>query len=261
MPLIPGRAAYDVSMIGYPTVTVRGRIANPELAGFGLTVMDRDRTAWLRGVAGSFELNGVRKGAATELFVSTRGPRAHVIALTAEQTQADVDLGDITIPSMDQSAAVDITMLNRQDLWGPGIHNLSQSVTLISSDANTILTFWIDRSGRAVTVLQPDPDAPPARPAIPPATYYIVPGGFGSPLDQALLDAVRAAKFDLLDSSHVPTIDAVAGQTTTLSVDARQARDAVIAATRGMGDGPGRREPGPKARFGEPVPARMDDPR
>jgi len=230
--IVPGRAQYDIAMIGHDAIAVTCRVTNQPQ--FPTQV-----TAEVRGVASvgmfppgePFTLHGVRKGAAAELFFGMEGAVIHSVRLSAQQTLADIDLGDVAIPSPAGTAVVDLTAENFLNQWTRGgMEPLGRYVTLIRADGGLILAYPINRSNGKV-VADVDTVQPMVPPSLPPGTYYISPGIFGGRLQLRLLDALRAGQQAALDAHNVPKVTAVADQTVTLTFDAAQARDNIMAAT------------------------------
>lgn len=166
------------------------------------------------------KLEGIRKGVTGRYFVaidqyasrdniSCWMSRAIPINLT-NLTQ-DLDLGVLEIPNPPSAAFLDITQVTRREIAELEPNYVSATVTLISLDAQTILSY-------AVPVT--NPDSPPyvghAVLPVPAGTFYVVPCGFSVNGASGRLLA-RIASGEDLTPSGIPKFTVTEGETATVN--------------------------------------------
>lgn len=213
-----------VTLTGYDVVKVTGQITRAQQEP------DEVYPVWVRGqqfvglgkVQEPFEYPVLRRGVAAELFINN-APLIHSVALTAAQTQGDIDLGAIALPSLAEDSPLNLTMHNTQ-IMGPGVDSLDDGVTLVKSDGQLILCYTKDESGKVVYPWFASEDNVPSIPA---GDYYVAPGLYNGKLQLMLLDLVRQNAYAILDAHSVPKVTA-GGPAVT--VNAQEAMDAILAA-------------------------------
>ena len=117
-------------------------------------------------------------------------------------------------------------MTNRDEFYDATDDDLGAGVSLINSDGGIVYCFPLNRLGRAATFSRSTPLGGETR--VPAGAYYIAPGIVGQGLAVALLDAIRDGRQAALDAAGVPQIQAMPGQTASISFDGRAARDAIV---------------------------------
>jgi len=226
-----GVDTYSVTVVGRPAVTVTGIVRDDTEEAKDRDVLVRN-SRWGKPIpAGDpFVAKGVRRGAPAEIFVHMGySPQVHSIFLTPAQTTTDFNLGEVFLINAPRTVPIDVTLTNRQGLFGPDLVTLQDAVALVRSDAAVVLSFQVhSATGKIADRIDPAP-APPVLPNVPPGVYYIAPGHLGAAVSLGLLDAVRAGRQADLDAAGVPKFTAAEGQPVTLQVDARAARDAIMA--------------------------------
>lgn len=206
--LVPEQEVYRLELFAPEAVTVTGRVLDP--AGEPLRVhAHRGGTFNLRSNAknefGFFEMLGVPKAQNSLLFLSTRQMECTVVWMTADQTAADLDLGNIVIPTVTTDAAINIDASGDDAVgtdWGP-------MLTLIRDDGLSVMTLDVAAMRRSTS---------PGK--IRAGRYYIVPGIYMvSDSSLKALRLIHSGQRLLLDTGGVPVIEAVSGQTTLGAID------------------------------------------
>jgi hypothetical protein len=232
LPTVPGQTLYQYEITASPSVHISGRFVDADSQPildpfFQLTIQGGLYFDTFFDGNGTFTMKGVKKGAAVSLFLKREGPQIYVLPLTASQTQNNIVLGDIIVSPAQRDVPLDMTVINGADLRDEHDVRLWTAVTLIRSDAQVVLSFTIQApNGNVIERLPTGLSLPSTTTGI----YYIVPGSpLGGPAIK-LLDILRAGQIGRLDLAGVPAINAVAGQTTQFTLDAAQARDAILQA-------------------------------
>jgi hypothetical protein len=233
-PYEPGMTEVNLEIIAYESIKLTGMVTSPmpEWASDRVQISVRGGI-WMKEFPPlePFEVRGVRKGHPVELFFALYEENAiRNLTLTSDQTQDDLNLGEIQFPEIGTGAVADITVTNQEDLWEPGGQwPMWTRVTLISFDGQTILCYPLNPADSKVvddlaTVQEKEP------PSIPPGTYYISPGLFGNRTQLMLLDMIRANQHVLLANTGVPMLVAQEGDGNSITIDAKQVRDSIITA-------------------------------
>ena len=225
--LQPAQEIYVATFFVPDAITVTGRAVDDQ--GQPLLVgADRGGMTNLRfnpaGRDGIFEVYGVPKGQGSVLFLSTNQPEQTVIWLTAAQTDADLDLGDVILQSATNNATVEIAVTGRETVRDDGGMQRDY-VTLIREDGRVTYIFEITEQGgisHAPLGLYPGP------PKVQTGRYYIVPGmSVSSESSLKALRLILGGQGVLLDAAHVPVIEPVANQTTVGSIDLDAVQQAI----------------------------------
>ncbi len=221
--LIDGQAMYDANITAFEAVSVRGRLVYQGQPLFGAMALlgslwdaesDRD--------TGEFVIGGVQLGTPALIFISRGYGQEEFHAFDATQTMTDIDMGDVELnPAVNDSRLdLDITQWDMLDLRG---RSRAPSVTLVRDDGTYAISLKLDTAGRAClfrTSVEPL--------SIPAGTYYISPGPVGpDPVSTRLINLVRDGVVDL-DAAGLPKLTAIAGQVTTIQVDAPTAEAAIM---------------------------------
>lgn len=224
----------SLDIVAYESVKVTGVVVSPvaKWASDMIQISVRGGV-WLKRFrpGEAFEVRGVRRGHPAELFFELYEENAtRIIALTSEQTQANIDLGEIQFPEIESGANINISVTSHEDLWEPGgVYPMYTRVTLISFDGQTVLCYPINpNDGKVVDDLGTVQEKMP--PSIPPGVYYVCPGVFGNRTQLHLLDMIRAGRHELLVNAGVPVLGAQEEDDNTMALDAQQTRDAILAA-------------------------------
>ena len=211
LPLVATQGTYQVNIVLYEAVTVRGVVvgANDEPTGhsvLGPTWQLADASGRKR-----FQIKGIRRGAETTVLATSwsPGPLAIVlpIHLTARQTQNDVDLGRVVIPDVNRDASVHVALSNVGAVLGP-----AAGVTFVKTEGAIMFAV------RAYDRRHPQAGTVWGNPVQVPAGRYIVTAGNAAmaPSEEqwALLAAIREGR-DLeelglttitLDPEHPQTV-------------------------------------------------------
>lgn len=232
----PGQTEYQIDIVAQPSIEITGRLINTQGVSlpddyFAIAVRDSAWFGEFLNTEGIFTVHGVRRGATAELLTATgEGIETHSIVISEENTQQNIDIGNITIEYHDLQVPMDMNIMNYDSLYDAAGVALWDHVSLIRSDSQALLTFPVKPpEGEVVAkVAEIQTDVPRTTSG----TYYIAPGPIAAPTALALLDAIRAGDHAALDAAGVPKFTAVQGQTTHFTLDAAQARDAILAATR-----------------------------
>ncbi len=231
-----GVDTYNITLVAHDAITVTGRITNQPYWAHDLLVVFVRGGAWASDYnpVEPFVIKGVRKGQPAELIFWFTGNAYHSIRLTAEQTQQDVDLGQITLPTITGDSAAQISVINHADLWGPGrLDELGDDVTLIKSDGSLILTYPIQPQDHVIVPkLESGEETDP--PLVPGGTYYVCPGALIGRMQYQLLDAIRDGHAAVLDAHGVPKITAPGSMT----LNATEARNQILDALEAIANPP-----------------------
>jgi len=177
---------------------------------------------------GTFELTGVPRGEPAQLFIGTDGKIGRFLHLTAEQTQANLNLGDIVLdPIVGQAKArLQLPPENppRPDSVGMW--------TFVSEDGANIITVIVDSTdGRPRT-----PWLEPGQGWLPPGRYYVMPNSIGFTGDDTgwlLLDLIRAGKAD--DHPELTSFVAAPNEEVAVTVDPEHVKAKIKAAAQAEG--------------------------
>jgi hypothetical protein len=228
-PLEAGVAERTVTVAMRPAISVRGRMTGPVTPGSGKGFVIRrnaEQPAPADRHTREFRLYGVPRGEPTELLFFGDYACVHWISLTAEQTAADLDLGEISTGCGTRDAIARITF-DSTNWTSRASVDLIPGVTLIRSDGSKIMNFVSNANGIVETDIpgSSSPDLP-----IPSGTWYLVPGVFNPAVDLSLraFDLVRSGQTHLVPDW--PTITVALGETETATAHAA-ALDAAIRAT------------------------------
>jgi len=170
--------------------------------------------------AGTMKIEGVRKGVTGRYFVAVsqravRGDKSSQVSrfVPADLTnlEQDIDIGVLAIPSPPSAALLDITQTTQLEIPEVQPGYVTSAVTLISTDAQTILTYPVP-----VTNPQTPPYIGHAVLPVPAGTFYVVPSGFtrGGAYGRVL---ARIASGEDLTNSGIPKFTVAEGQTATVN--------------------------------------------
>jgi hypothetical protein len=170
--------------------------------------------------SGRLKLEGVRKGVTGRYYIAMGQKVARNDAITEvsrfipielSNLVQDIDAGVLAVPSPPSAATLDVTQTMRREIPELEPAYVSAMATLISTDAQTILTYKVP-----VTNPQSPPFVGHALLPVPAGTFYIVPCDFST--DGAcgrLLD--RIASGEDLTNSGIPKFTVAEGQTATVN--------------------------------------------
>ncbi|MBX3360623.1 MAG: hypothetical protein KF705_04160 [Phycisphaeraceae bacterium] len=217
--LAPEQEVYHVEFFAPEAITVKGRTVDP--TGKHLPVSAHrggmfNMRFTLESDGGYFEVLGVPKGQDSFLFLGTNKKETDVIWLTATETAADIDLGNVGITELPNDACIEIAVSGR-DAVRTDMGLQSEMATLVCDEGRVVYSLVLTEAGGVTHSPEghyPDP------PMVRPGRYYIAPG-MEVTSDSALkvLRLIRAGKHALLDAAGVPVIEPVAGQTTSGAID------------------------------------------
>jgi hypothetical protein len=222
--LLPVQSEYTLEIKGAEAVKATGRLVTAGGSPTQGVISRSDGPAFLIPIAqdGAIELGGIPKGAAVQLFFSTVDtPEVKVVELSAQQTKADVQLGDVTEPpalSAPGGSALTLTMTNFDTIaWVPTPK--SNFVTAITAAGDKVYTFPVN-GGIAVRDRMDG-----GTPVLPAGTYYFVAGAMNN--NRAaysllrVLKAGHAAEASTTGVSHV-TLPGTTAMTHTLDAKAAE---------------------------------------
>lgn len=218
--LVPGQEVYTVNFFAPEAVPVKGRVvddqgelmsAHAQRGGLFNLRMHSDMDG------GFFEVFGVPKGQDSFLFLSMNRPDTHVVWLTAAQTGADLDLGNVVVPAVISDAEIEIAVTSRTTVRSDlGVQK--DYVTLVHEGGLIVYSLKITEHGGVTTY--PEGEDETAHPKVAPGRYYIVPGmSMTSDSSLKVLRLIRSGQRALLDTGGVPVIEPLSGQTTPGAID------------------------------------------
>ncbi len=217
--LVPGQEVYRIEFLAPEAITVKGRTVDP--TGKHLPVSAHrggmfNMRFTLESDGGYFEVFGVPKEQDSFLFLGTNKKEEDVICLTASQTVADIDLGNVTVSESANNAAIEIAVSGR-DAVREDMGMQRDMATLVRDDGRVVYQLVLtEASGVTHSPEGHYPDPPTVRPG----RYYIVPGmSMTSDSSLKVLRLIRSGKLALLDAAGVPIIEPVTGQTTSSAID------------------------------------------
>jgi hypothetical protein len=227
---LKGTSPFAADIVTKPAVTVSGRILDGGGQPRSSALAPRSSNTFYSiadSELGVFSLGGVTRGEPGELWISGDLTQAHVVPLTAEQLQTDLNIGDLIIADTIRDATLELQMSNTSAIVVPSKIDIQRELCLVATDDAELHTLGARDDGEVfITDLANQPlTAIP----IPAGTYYIVPGSFGRVSCFALLESIRAGRQALLDAAGVPKVTVTAGQTVSFEFDAQAALDAVMA--------------------------------
>jgi hypothetical protein len=230
VPAVPGQSVYSVELAGKPAISLAGRFideAGLPLSGSVGVLFFRTTSAYIGPESnGAFQLSGVPRGHAITLVFMTEEYRVYLHEVSSNLTAEPIDLGNIEVDMLPADATVDIEMVNGTDFFDSADEYLGDSLTLVrKSDGVVIHCFSLNALGKAASFSMDTPLG--AATTVPAGEYYTSPGTLGHAAPLALVAAVRDGRQAALDAAGVPQITAVAGQTTSLTFDARAAAAAI----------------------------------
>jgi len=227
--LSPTASNYSTTIIAKSPVEIRARVRTP------------DDTQWIGGATiQSYWTAGDSDPALGEHLVIPNAPRATPIILwltgqtqqgirlklTAAQTAADLDLGDIVVSYAETNSPISVSTLNAFNYFDDYGENCGRYGTLVSIDGQRIYTFSIDPQGK-LTAAGDTPYGTPAYVAA--GDYFVVPSHFAADPAFQLLRSIDAGKTAELEAAGVPKITAAPDQTATLQFDSPAAYEATKA--------------------------------
>lgn len=207
---------YLVTVTAHPAVRVSGVVADQSGGPLAELVITSDMSEALDVTdgQGTFSLAGVRRGWPNCLFVLCHGWSVVPLRLTAEQTQADVDLGQIVLPDYERTAFFRARLSNSIEWREIQESGLIAGVTLVAADGSIMFTEVAYRSPANPDELRLRTDPL----ALPPGEYYIAPGSFATGRVQVALLRAREQGMDLTGTG-IPKVTLVEGQTVDVDVD------------------------------------------
>lgn len=212
--VLVNQSVYSLQIQLAPAVTVRGRLVTPtgEPVNKGaVSARGCECNAWTgRDEPGVFVLDSVPRNEAVEVVLSGNSQATRLIALTASQTQSDLDLGDIVLPP--KAGACKVRLAFTSDRPGGARGSLLQ--TVVSSDGRYIVSVMAGADGELVD--------PALREGwLPPGQYYVFPG---SPHVNdtwfQLFDLIRAGRAD--DHPELPSFVASATEEVSITIDPKE---------------------------------------
>lgn len=233
IPLSPTESNYSKTIIAKSPVEIRARVRTPENTQWigGATI----QSYWAKGASDpalgeQLVIPNAPSATAITLWLGGQSQQATRLKLTAAQTAADVDLGDIFVSYAETDSPINVSTLNAFNYFDDYGENCGRYGTLISTDGQRIYTFSIDPQGKLAAA----GDTPYGTPAhIAGGDYFVIPShAMADPAFQ-LLRCIDAGKIAELEAAGVPKIAATPTETVTLQFDSPAAYEAVkaVAAT------------------------------
>lgn len=205
---------------GSAAITVTGRSPEAESPRDNLTAFCYQTLPPLPSVhicKPEFSLPGLAAGSPALIAVSADWyPSVKVIELTAAETQANVNLGEVDVPDVQGTEECTLRMTDRASVARrPEL--IFPSVTLIAEDRSRVLEYLVDGRGIAVRTNG-------TLPLLAPGKYAIVPGLLGSaPATAAVWGEMKRTS---TIPAGIPTITVVAGGPNVVEFAGVPARDA-----------------------------------
>ncbi len=217
VPLVAGQDQYTLTISTKPAVTISGRLVDAQgqpLASGGAIARSCDcATGSNRSGpnAGAFELVGVPRGEPAQMVVLTDGRIGRFLQLSAEQTQTDLNLGNIALAPIEGASKARLLATENPPMPGS-----ARMYTVVSEDAATIMTVMVDAAdGRPRT-----PWLEPGQGWLPPGRYYVIPNSIGFGGDDTgwlLLDLIRSGR--AAARSELPSFTAIANEEVAVTID------------------------------------------
>lgn len=218
--LNPDTAHYRLDIRALPAIAVSGRLKPPEGASPSGNIYDSG--SWAIGFTrdpedGVFRLDGVAQGQPTELMILSDGHAYRFLSLAAEDTAADLDLGDIELTPVRRECPIQVR-----------VEPHCGAVVLINSTTGEVFSSLLNEAGCAVA----RPHDEDCVQLVPAGKYYVAPG-FLWPEKPArqLLALVRSGKVER--HPELPSFVAASNQKPSLVISptdlAQQIRDAARA--------------------------------
>lgn len=216
VPLVASQTTYSIVLQGVPSITVTGRLVSPD--GTPLPGSIWARGSWgstgLRAPTdGNFSLKGVALGESTELVCQEDGFGARMLPLTAQQTAANLDLGDVVMQPIEPQCRVQVRLVPPRG-----------TVTLVSSTTGQIMTFLANSNGAIAT-----PSTGLTGASVPQGEYLVAPGSLmidDEPLQ--LYDLIRAGRAD--DHPELTSFVASPTEEVSMTIDPKETAQKIKAA-------------------------------
>lgn len=231
VPLAADQQEYSIALDAAPAITIRGKLKGSD--GLPISGSISTRNSWSSaGVRlpgdGRFSLGGIAIGQTNELVVHGEGMFTQLIQLAPEQTQADIDLGDITLHPISGAAKGRLQPPPESQPRS----GASRMFTLVSENVETVLTVIVDNSdGRPRT-----PWLEPSQGWLPPGRYYVIPNSIGFGGDDTgwlLLDLIRGGKAD--EHPELISFVAAANEEAAVTLDPEDINAKIKAAAQAEG--------------------------
>ncbi len=233
VPLVAGQDHYSLTISTKPAITISGRLVDADGQPFSSgTIKARscECTSFSKRdgpAVGTFELIGVPRGEPAQVIIINDGRVGRFLQLSAEQTQTDLNLGDIVLQPI-----VGASKARLQAEENPPLPGRSRMYTVVSENAETIITVMVDNSdGSALT-----PWLEAGQGWLPPGRYYVIPNSIGFGGDDSgwlLLDLIRAGR--AAARSELPSFTAVANEEVAVTIDPVEVTTKIRAAAQAEG--------------------------
>jgi hypothetical protein len=210
-----GQNEYAVSFVVRPVISARGALVSPQGGALAPISVQRLENGLITPTTGNTFVVKVPKGVGSWLCVGSRSDLEERPVFVPASSE-DVDLGSVTIPTVERTAKLNLTVNGRGSI--PWALALADSVvTLVREPGDFGVSLAVEENGRAL--IPPHPATEPT--AVAPGSYWVVPGDWTkSPLMIKVLNLLRANRGAELQQAGVPKVVLTADQTTTSTVDA-----------------------------------------
>lgn len=220
--LTPADTEYALEIRARAAITVSGRLVSPDGTPLSGNIWDRKSWAgdWLRSPhQRAMEIKGVARGEPAELMFLNDGYFVMTLPLTAEQTAADLDLGDVVLQPISGVCPVRVRIEPRKGML----------ITLVNANTGQVFGSIVNKEGFAVMRYNDEEGIM----SVPAGKYYVVAGGF-VPGDHdgayQLLDLVRAGRAEA--HPELPSFVASPEQEAAVTIDPKETLRKIRAAAK-----------------------------
>lgn len=226
--LAPDATEIQLSLVATHAVRVRGVLrdhAGAPVKGGGVLVAKTHSLA-ISAADGTFECRGIPKGKAGTLLVMGKGTRVWFFHLTAAQLAAHLDLGDLSLAAVPDTASVRMSWPGHRRMTSAEMDPVGDEMTLIRADGTVMYSFDVSPQdgsigGGDTTVL------PGKVEKICPGVYYAAPGIAGCAPSLKLLELIRSGRIAEIDATSVPKQTMIADQSIDWTIDLAAALAAI----------------------------------
>lgn len=217
--LITGQEIYNLS-ISFPLgVTVSGSLKTAGNVAISAAEIERQGMIPLRYYSakdGTFEVYGVPKGQASNIFIALPGKReVYAYTLSSAQTAQDHDMGTLTLVAGQYTATLNVQIDGLSAM--PGNMELKkEAVCFVRSSDYRIFQFWLDTGGKIRDAGEGDT----AFPKISAGDYFVVPGYVATSTDvEKLLRLLRAGRRADVENASLTLVNVAANSTVQTSIN------------------------------------------
>jgi len=219
---------FDVLSAVNVSGTLRDAATGDHIAWAACAVLEQSSGGFTSEAGGVFEVKAIRDSAALLVFSLPNSNEIRFFEVSAQDLDADVNLGDILVamPQSDASAEISLAPELPEILDPRTFGRLDRHITLIDSGAERVYTFYLSKDGSKFVNVPWDPDMPD--PIFAAGTYYLAPGTFSLDVALALRKSLLDGKHTLLQAAGVPVLTVGSGAQATVVFDPAAANSAIL---------------------------------